>query len=208
MDWFNNLVDLIKYFFERYFIPSLVSLLITIIVKYITPEDFDILIKLGLSFYLIGIFLIVFLTVLFIIFLYKKISHKISNYIYENNKQKEILEKNISKMKDYVDQLSSNSKEMIKYFIENDNKPLAYYEIGYTPYMEHDNFLLNIKSTEYVVKDNKESFISAIGLEKISFNKGMRITLYRLPEGDYNLLKYMKENNIGISNFDDIDGIL
>lgn len=138
-------------------------------------------------------------------YLYKILFSKISNYKYENKKQNEILEKNIREMKDYVDQLSSNSKNMIKYFIENDNKPLAYYESVYSPYLDHDNFLLNIKSTEYVVKDNNESFISAIGLEKISFSKGMRITLYKLPEGDYNLLKYMKENNIGISNFDDIE---
>ena len=48
-------------------------------------------------------------------YLYKILFSKISNYKYENKKQNEILEKNIREMKDYVDQLSSNSKNMIKY---------------------------------------------------------------------------------------------
>ncbi len=161
-------------------------------VKYITPDDFNILTKLGVSYYLLGVFLTIFLAILLTMNLYKKISSKILNYKYENKKQNEILEKNIREMKDYVDQLSFNSKNMIKYFIENDNKPLAYYESVYSPYLDRDNFLLN-KSTEYVVKDKNESFKSINGLENISFTKGMRITLYRLSEDDYNLLKYMKK---------------
>lgn len=34
MEWIKDLVDLIKYFIEKYFIPSLISLLITIMVKF------------------------------------------------------------------------------------------------------------------------------------------------------------------------------
>ena len=202
MEWLENLVSILKQFFEKYFIPSLSALLITIIIKYITPVDFNILVKLGITWFLLGIFLSVFLLILFIIYICKIIFSKISNTKYEENKNKEKLEKSIKIMKSYMDKLSPKSRNMVKYFIENDNKQLAYHGSTYYYDMDNDGFLINILSTDYIVQDSNELF-KTFDLSNVSFSKGTRIKLYRLPEADYNLLKYMKENNIGISNFDE-----
>ena len=105
-------------------------------------------------------------------------------------------------MKNNMDKLSPKSRNMVKYFIENDNKPLVYHGSTYYYDMDNDSFLINILSTDYIVQDNNELF-KTLDLSNVSFSKGTRIKLYRLPEADYNLLKYMKENNIGISNFDE-----
>lgn len=202
MEWLENLVSILKQFFEKYFIPSLSALLITIIIKYITPADFNILVKLGITWFLLGIFLSVFLLILFIIYICKIIFSKISNTKYEENKNKEKLEKSIKMMKSYMDKLSPKSRNMVKYFIENDNKPLAYHGLTYYYDMNNDGFLINILSTDYIVQDSNKLF-KTFDLSNVSFSKGTRIKLYRLPEEDYNLLKYMKENNIEISNFDE-----
>lgn len=193
MEWLENLVSILKQFLEKYFIPSLSALLITIIIKYITPVDFNILVKLGITW---------FLLILFIIYICKIIFSKISNTKYEENKNKEKLEKSIEMMKSHMDKLSPKSRNMVKYFIENDNKPLAYHGSTYYYDMDNDGFLINILSTDYIVQDSNELF-KTFDLSNVSFSKGTRIKLYRLPEADYNLLKYMKENNIGISNFDE-----
>jgi hypothetical protein len=203
METINKLIDILYEFFNKYFIPTLISLLLTIIVKYLTPYDNVIFIKLGEPLYLTGIFIFLFLLINLIIYLYLMIRNSIK-YQKENKlkKDKELANK-IAKMQSYIDRLTPHSKEMINYFLESNNESLVFYETfnRYIEIYNSDDFIRNLNSTQYEVKSNEETFTDLENFKKTSFSSGTIITKYKLKNTDYEILKYMKDNNIKLSNF-------
>lgn len=73
---FDKLIDILKAFFEKYFIQALIAIIPTVIIYYITPEDMDFLKKVGKEMYLLFCFICCFLIVEFIIYIFKKIKNK------------------------------------------------------------------------------------------------------------------------------------
>ena len=53
---FEKIVDILKEFLEKHFLPFLSSVVITGIVYFITPNDFTVLTKLEKKFYLLVVF--------------------------------------------------------------------------------------------------------------------------------------------------------
>lgn len=204
MDIIKKIVELFSDFFNKYFIVSVCSLLIMIFFKYKTPENSIFIIKLGENWYLFGIYITSFLIILAIIFVYRKISYSVSNYIYKKEKTKEILEKNIENIKKYIDKLSPKSKKVIRFLLDTNNEAIASYDMLF----EHnfrDNLIGILDSTEYEIETEGESFIDINNLEPELYQKNSQINLFKLKEEIYDLLKYMVDKGISISKFDNVN---
>lgn len=194
----EKLFDTFKLFLERYFISTLVAIIPTAIVMYKTPNDFEMLLKLGQKFYLIVVFVIFFLVIRFIIFIYKIIYNK----IYIKNQKKSFGERIENKVVDHllnmVDSLSPQNKKILDYFLENNNKPLII-----KGYLMCNQFLDNYcDRNEYIVSDEHTKSLDPINLEKEKFLiKGSKVTRYRLKDEYYNGLKFIKNKYGKISKF-------
>ena len=107
---FDKLIDILKAFFEKYFIQALIAIIPTVIIYYITPEDMDFLKKVGKEMYLLFCFICCFLIVEFIIYIFKKIKNK----TYFNKLSKEQNEKiemqNLHYLWNFVDSLDESKK--------------------------------------------------------------------------------------------------
>ena len=58
---FEKVIDVLKIILEKHFIPALCSIVVTAILFYIIPTSNPILLKLGRSFFIFVIFVVVFL---------------------------------------------------------------------------------------------------------------------------------------------------
>ena len=74
---FDKIIDIIKAFFEKYFIQALIAIIPTILIYYFTPDNFSFLTKIGKELYLIFFYVLNFLIILFLIFLFKAIKNKL-----------------------------------------------------------------------------------------------------------------------------------
>ena len=83
---FDKIIDIIKAFFEKYFIQALIAIIPTILIYYFTPDNFSFLTKIGKELYLIFFYVLNFLIILFLIFLFKAIKNNNSPiYLYDNS---------------------------------------------------------------------------------------------------------------------------
>ena len=63
----EKIVDIVKEFIEKHFLPSLLSVVLTALIYYKTPYDLDAIVKLGKNLYLFSLFcLILFIIEIFI----------------------------------------------------------------------------------------------------------------------------------------------
>ena len=115
---FDKIIDIIKAFFEKYFIQALVAIIPTILIYYFTPDNFSFLNKIGKELYLLFFYVLDFLAILFIIFLFKTIKEKISNQKRENQYNNKKEKENIKDLWDYMDSLEAMEKKIVDYFIE------------------------------------------------------------------------------------------
>lgn len=116
MQSLEKLIDILKTFFEKYLFPSLISVIPSALVYYLTPNDNDILTKFGKQFYLFVLFVIFFLLIELIIYIAKKILEIHSNIKYEKQEQQKLEQRVINEYQDLLDSQAPEFIELIQYF--------------------------------------------------------------------------------------------
>lgn len=201
---FDKLIDVIKIFFEKYLIATLISVVFTFVIYYITPEDFGMLIKFTFTGYCVFVYLICFLIVTFVTHEVKKIINNYNEQVYLSKESQKQELKTMERLWTDVDGLSANDYKILKYFLDNDNKPV--YTIG-----EYSGYgLLKSKwvyKTEVKDFQNKKEFTNDEYFKEnitrfINYNPWHATYQYILKKEIYDLLKQSQIKYGKISHFD------
>lgn len=175
--------DFLKLFLEKYFIFSVISIVLTTLTFLLFPSDFFLIQKLGDIRATVTIFCIWFLIEYFIFSTFEYFNKCISSFKnkkylkqLELEREKEILEKIWTK----VDSLSHRDYEILMKFIRNGNKP-------------H----LARETSHYWYGDN---LFNSGWLHKSTCSQGVS-TQYILKDDIYQILKYSQEQFGRISHF-------
>ena len=137
----KKLVEVLKIFLEKYFIPTIVAIVLAFLVFFVTPERFVLLKKFGKMGFNIFSFLICFLAVLLVIFLFKKSVYMVKKII-RNIKQKKIIEEDnrivVEQLWSAVDVLGVEDYKLLLEFLNNGNKPHISEEVFGTGLLNSD----------------------------------------------------------------------
>ena len=177
---FEKIIDIIKVFFEKYFIQALVAVIPTIIIFYCTPDDSKFLVKIGKE----------------LTFLFKTIKVKVNNAKIEDKYNRESEEKLFKDLWTYTDSLEAIDKKIIDFFIQNNNESIYLYDNQYNKVL-HD-----LCYNTQILSDGTQKFFNIFdGKEENYIDKGICIYQYKLKEEIYNLLKQSLKKYKKISNF-------
>lgn len=191
---FEKVIDVLKIILEKHFIPALCSIVVTAILFYIIPTSNPILLKLGRSFFIFVIFVVVFLIIKFIIFCFNKVKYDIEKYQYQKNNQKN----KIAEYFDLLDSLEPWKYSLIEYLFENENENITTYK-GIFEYEFDLHFFINLK--EIVLKKSITSVDPRNLNNKHKFQKEDFVVQIKLKEQVYKDLKYIKKKYGKISRF-------
>lgn len=199
MQSLEKLIDILKTFFEKYLFPSLISVIPSAFVYYLTPNDNDILTKFGKQFYLFVLFVIFFLLIELIIYIAKKILEIHSNIKYEKQEQQKLEQRVINEYQDLLDSQAPEFIELIQYFLNNNNSPIAYFDSSIPDDYEVE-MLFNKKRIK--IKENNFKSLNPYNLnEEIEFSKGSYVYQFKLKDDVYNNLKFIEKKKGKISKF-------
>lgn len=193
----EKIIDILKSFFEKYFIQALISIIPTLIIYYFTPDNFNFLNKIGKELYLLFVFIICFLIVELIIYIFKYLKKKKYYSKLKNQQEKEIEKENLNYLWSFVDNLNVNDKKLLNYFMESENKV-----INITGYLMENRLLEEWGIQAQTVSDGNIKNFDIIDVkEKNIIQNGIVITQYKLKDEIYNALVYSKKKYGKISNF-------
>lgn len=129
------LASIIKIFLDKYFIPTVISIVGSIFTLLVLPEKFSWMIdKIGKLPFLILVAGIIFLTVYLLISICKIINnYKTNLYLTSNANEQKIRdsENDIDGFMTYLDGVSEEERELLVKLIKNDNTPIVQKGISY-----------------------------------------------------------------------------
>ena len=195
----EKIVDILKEFLEKHFLPFISSVVITGIVFFITPTDFKVLTKLEKNFYLLVLFCLSLLIIEISIILIRKINNKIY-YAKENKKHNDrIMQENINYLYDLLDSLSPEEFDLVEYLVNNNNQ----YITSHMDYARNRYDIDSIfNSRRYKVKEDEIISIDPYNInKKCVYKKGAYVNQFKLREDIYENLKYLKNKTGKISRF-------
>ena len=195
----EKIIDILKEFFEKHFLPFLSSVVITGIIYFITPNDFTMLAKLEKNFYLLVVFCLSLLIIEGAVIIIKKINNKVY-YAKEKKKYDDrIIQENTNYLYDLLDSLSPEEFDLVEYLVNNNNQ----YITSHMDYVNNKyNFDIIFDSRKYKIKDDEITSIDPYHIErKCSYKKGAYVNQFKLKEDIYKNLKYLKKKTGKISRF-------
>ncbi|MCR5606181.1 MAG: hypothetical protein K6F69_05115 [Treponema sp.] len=129
----EKFIDVLKIFFEKHLIPTVLSLVFSAVVYLVVPENNWIINKItDVGFYLLcaGIF---FLIIEFVVYFYRTLSER-KCYAKEHKKYKDRDEREaMEKLWSYIDELTESDRSILYSFIKNGNKTIEMSERWYSP---------------------------------------------------------------------------
>ena len=195
---FDKLIDILKAFFEKYFIQALIAIIPTVIIYYITPEDMDFFKKVGKEMYLLFCFICCFLIVEFIIYIFKKIKSKIDFNKLNKEQNENVINENLKYIWNYVDNLDYNDKKILSYCLKNKNKVINI-EGGIVNYNLFEEWF----DETQIISDGTIKKFNYIKVEETdSIEKGRITYQYKIKDDIYEMLEYSKKKYGRISHFE------
>lgn len=194
----EKIVDILKEFIEKHFLPSLLSVVITAIVYYFTPEKFSVVSKLGEKFYIFTIFCLSLLVIELLI----KSYYKLLTTIYYSKQKKEhdkIKEHELENhLFEITHSLSPDNLKILEYFLDNKNEPLVLNgAIMGNPVLEY-----YCDSNDFKVGENDIVPLNPFTLKPDrKLKKGTYATRYRLRDEYYEGFMYIKNKYGKITKF-------
>lgn len=190
----EKLLDILAIFFEKYFIPSIIAVVLAFITYYKAPADNELLVKFSIKGFCSFVFCLWFLLIVLIIWSIKKFWNSIKNKKYHDALIRENNYKTINSFWIKVDQLSRDDYDLLLEFVNNENKPITITSI---PDSYHCLLKSNwIHKTE--IESPKKVLISLDHNKNISLNSGYKIIpakyQYVLVDEIYKLSKYSLDN--------------
>lgn len=197
---FDKLIDILKAFFEKYFIQTLIATIPTVIIYYITPEDMKFFKKIGKEMYWLFCLICCFLIVELIIYIFKKIKNK--RYFNKLNKDQteKVMNKNLNYIWSYVDKLDYEDKKILSYCLKNKNKVINI-EGGIVNY----NLFEELFDETQIISDGTIKQFNYKKVEETDIIEKGKITYqYKIKDDIYAILKYSKKKYNKISHFEEI----
>lgn len=212
----DKILDLLKIVFDKYLIPAIIAVPITIFLYVILPDTNFIQAKVGRSIFVVFIYTSIFLLILFAIRVKRYIKSEIDRrkQIKENEKQLEEQQKHNENLKrnkekelleelwDSVDALGNDERMLIDELLKNGNKPVGMYMQYITHQLDYFvNFTLMKKGDR--CKVIMGGFFYDITMQYESYdNVSDGYYKYKLKDNIYLRLKESKEKHGKISHFD------
>lgn len=183
----NAFAEMLKVFFEKHFIPTVLSLVVGAFCYLLTPEDFWVLAKLSNLGYWILASACFFIMIQFLMWVHKKRQGwKYMRSLNKTSNEHQVRdnEEDVRNLWDYVDSLSVGDRQYLKQFLKNKNRPIT---------IRGDIFYnyASLFSSEHIRK------------QQCCDEKGP-YTKYILEENFYQLLVYSAEIYGKISRFEEV----
>lgn len=187
-----NIIDKI---FEKHLMTALIAVLPTAIIYYCTNDKFSVLVKFGTFFYIVVLLVANFLAIETIKYIVKLIIRKnMQKKEYKTLKAAQDKE-NIMQVREFIDGLQPNERELVNIFLENGNTPLISLDAN------SSTFVFNYCYYTKVITEKNTEGILLYNLRKEKYESGYQAYKFKLREDIYNYLKKMRQKNINISNF-------
>lgn len=194
---FEKLLDILKTFFEKYFIQSLIAIIPTVIIYYVTPENMNFYKKVGKELYLLFCFICCFLIVEFIIYILKYAKNKIYCNKLNKKQNEKIMNENLNYIWDYVDNLDYKDKEILNYCLKNKNKV-----INIAGGIVNYNLFEEWFDETQIVSDGTIKHFNCSKVEETDIiEKGSIVYQYKIRDDIYDVLEYSNKKYGRISHF-------
>jgi hypothetical protein len=203
----EKLFELLKIFFEKHLIPTVLSIIIGILSVGLVPKDNLLLLRVGDSIFGLLIGCIAFVLIEFIIWIFKLIQNHLEHI---ENSQARIEENKFNEMQSlenlwsFVDKLSISDYDYLINFLKSNNKPIVF---SNRIFLSESLFNTQYVEVSICRSDNKNpnNANNEISLNTTAFNlfelSGTK-KQYRLTSDFFNLLKYSYEKYNKISHFE------
>ena len=205
----KDLAAILSFVFEKYLMPSVIALIMSIVIYGLTPSDLPFVKKLDTWLFILLGFLVSFAIVMLVITFAKYIKKKINIFISKRNYEKEkkaYEEENIpeglEKFWSIVDGFSDNDYKLMMEFIENKNEPIIKEEKH-----NYNDWLLNsdwVHKTLYKKGERKLEVFKPSSPDAIPVERCMIMPdeyKYILTKGVYEIASYSYNRYGRISHF-------
>lgn len=205
----EKILDIFKIFLEKYFIPSILAVVLTFGTYFFTPADNSVLVKLTVTGFSVCCFLVWFLVLFFIISLFKKIKGNIgdkkaktANRKKEAEADEKVLKEALEQMWTIIDGMSFSDYQLLLNFLNSENKPYLQAEISCGGLLNSDWVYKTQKEPEKKVPIQVERTQKGSSIGMPMFETISATYQYVLKDEIYNLLKYSMEKYGKISHFE------
>lgn len=207
----EKLADILKLFLEKYFVPTLISVAISIFIVAKIPDILQISEKTNETLYFILIFCLVFLIVILTCKAYKSIHSKIEHLKAKEQHQKYVETENRKALEilwKFVDKLSIPDKRALFNFLRTNNAPIESSTIHLGDSIFNNSNIMcetivgSIQEKPYhSISNPKNRGLVYVPLEQPIISTPVK--RYRLNDEFFSLLKYPYEEYNRISHFEE-----
>lgn len=197
----ERLLDIIGKVLDKFFVPTIISLVVSIGIYSVTQDDFWLLIKLSKELYICLLTLVILLAILTAKTAGKMIMRFLNNLVEQQDNEDATFERLLGLM----DALEPKDQTKIRYFVENNNKQLILLGTS-AQYRYSNSFLLNYCDMQDFIanEETKGRPVNEYDLSpcKGDFSNGYAGVRVKLKDSYYNGFKRLKEKTGKISRFD------